>query len=215
WEPSSAAAGARPSRVVIVGLGGATWDDVAQGHMPNFRRMSEEGALGAVTVRTLSRRPRPAEAWATLGAGTRVKATSASMSATRRLERGRHLSSLPGALGEALHGHGKHTAVVGTPDATLAAADVHGRVDDVVTDPGQAVGPGGELLARTDLAVVDTGGAESGDLVLGEVLRAAPPGTLVIAMAPVPPTADRWQLAPIAVAGPGVPHGYVVSPSTK
>jgi hypothetical protein len=52
------------------------------------------------------------------------------------------------------------------------------------------------------------------DALLGQVERALPPRTLLIAFAPVPRTSE-WQLTPVVVVGAGVPHGYVHSPSTK
>src|SRR5207247_2101050 len=60
---------------------------------------------------------------------------SGSIAASRALARHDHTAGLPGALGDALHAAGKRTAVVaddraaGAPDAALALADSHGRVD--------------------------------------------------------------------------------------
>jgi len=50
--------------------------------------------------------------------------------------------------------------------------------------------------------------------MLGTIGRVLPPRTLLVVFAPVPQTRE-WQLTPVVVAGDGVPHGYVHSPSTK
>nr|MDQ6947631.1 hypothetical protein [Actinomycetota bacterium] len=77
WEPSSVAATGRASRVLIVGMPGLAWDEVGTGRLPNLDRLIANGALGAMTVRTLSQRPTTVEAYASLGAGARVRAEGA------------------------------------------------------------------------------------------------------------------------------------------
>jgi hypothetical protein len=129
WEASSVALGERPSRVLIFGMPGLRWDEVGTGTLPNLDRLVDGGALAAMTVRTLSSRPSPVEAYATLGAGTRVQAGEVAEEATGagapvrlagaaevRRGAGRYVSSRPGALGDALHAAGLRTAVVGTAD---------------------------------------------------------------------------------------------------
>ncbi|MDQ1373062.1 MAG: hypothetical protein QOJ09_400, partial [Actinomycetota bacterium] len=52
------------------------------------------------------------------------------------------------------------------------------------------------------------------DAMLGRVLRATPPRTLVMVVAPAPPS-DGWHLMPAVVTGEGIGRGYLHSPSTK
>ena len=49
---------------------------------------------------------------------------------------------------------------------------------------------------------------------LARVRHAAGPDTLLIVISTIPPSTD-WHLAPTVVVGPGVPHGYLHSPSTR
>jgi hypothetical protein len=132
WEPASVPSTGRSTKVLLVGMPGLRWDEVGTGRLPNLDRLIDEGALAAMTVRTLSRGPHPAEAYATLGAGGRVRASErAAQAATDpagagpltvpdvaavRRDAGRHAPSRPGALGDALHAGGKRTAVVGNAD---------------------------------------------------------------------------------------------------
>lgn len=52
------------------------------------------------------------------------------------------------------------------------------------------------------------------DDLLGQVRAALPPRTLLLVVAPSPPTSG-WNLTPVVAVGPGVPHGHLHSPSTK
>ncbi|MCU1461543.1 MAG: hypothetical protein JWO37_1618 [Acidimicrobiales bacterium] len=201
WEAPSrplVAAGA-VTRVVLLGLPGLSWDDIDRGRVPNFVALSERGALGAMTVRTISTNASPLEAYASLGAGTRVKATDSSdIAMITRQNRGQHLASQPGALGDALHRASVTTAASG--DALAALADRSGRVDG---------SPSAEVRA------IDLGSPPpAADAELGRIAASIPPDTLVIAFAPTPPGRD-WHLGPVAVTGPGVPRGRLMSPSTR
>ncbi|HWC11051.1 MAG TPA: hypothetical protein VG455_07505, partial [Acidimicrobiales bacterium] len=105
--------------------------------------------------------------------------------ATRDANRGRHLPTLPGALGDALHGAGRRTAVVGTADtdrphrpAAVAVADRRGRVDAGTVaapgllvadptapfgrraDPDVVVARARQALEGSDVVVVDAGDLE-------------------------------------------------------
>jgi hypothetical protein len=218
WAPASAPPAARPAKVVLFGVPKLGWPDIGTGRMPNLDAMAERGAVAATSVRTLSGRPSTAEGYATLGAGTRVKAdgrgalalaadqpfeggTAAAAlqrrsggparggdvavlgaAATARLIHGRHLTSAPGALGDALHARGLRTAVVGAADrapgeperpAALAVMDDRGWVDGGQVDGllrGDRAAPFGlttdvdavaratqRALASADVVVVDPG----------------------------------------------------------
>ncbi len=153
WEPPSRALPAKPSKVVLFGMPRLGFDDLDKGNTPNLDELIERGALAAMSVRTMSGRPSTVEGYASLNAGTRVRANvvdgasahqaddplesgPAREVAERRTGRavghadvvvvgypsivrrlsGTHLSSEPGALGDALHLAGKRTAVVGNAD---------------------------------------------------------------------------------------------------
>lgn len=74
WEPSSVAGSAKPSKVVLFGIPHLAWDDLDSGVTPTLDHMRAEGAVAALSVRTLTPEPTAVEGYATLGAGTRVKA---------------------------------------------------------------------------------------------------------------------------------------------
>ena len=158
WEPSSVAPAARPTKVVLFGAPKLGWEDVGTGAMPELDELLARGAVAATSVRTLAGRPSTTEGYATIGAGTRVRAgldagaaydagtpleggTAADAllrrtgvpprgevvlvgaPATARLNEGRHLSSAPGALGDALRRAGLRTAVVGNADTGVVVAN--------------------------------------------------------------------------------------------
>ncbi|MBV9040861.1 MAG: hypothetical protein JOZ68_07640 [Acidimicrobiia bacterium] len=237
--------------------------------VPNLRALMARGAVGAMTVRTVSATPTLAEGYATLGAGARVQvaATLSSTTTSGRdgqplvvdtargliaANRGRHLATAPGALGDALHADGRRTAIVETTSAgsggapvALAAMDRAGSVDaawviGAGSDAGDratathsgsmVVAAVGDALSEADVVFVDTGeipeaggqgtgqpreqAVGAGDALLGAVAARLPPSARLIVLSVVPPAAP-WHLAPVVVVGPGVPHGYVVSPSTR
>ncbi|HEY7072062.1 MAG TPA: hypothetical protein VH479_18185, partial [Acidimicrobiales bacterium] len=231
--PASVAASRRAERVVLVGVPHLALEDVGTGAMPALDALVQRGAAGATNVRTLSGRPSSAEAYATLGAGTRVRdgdpglglGSAQALPATAPYEggtagavlsrrtgeaasgeivvpatptvvrsAGEHLSSAPGALGDALAAAGMTTAVInnadsvaedGTPiayrPAAMATIDSGGSVgtgtvdaaDLLVADPAEPYG----LRADVDAYLAATAGAlERADLVvvdLGDMNRAA------------------------------------------
>lgn len=155
WEPSSVAPTKRPSKVVLFGAPKLGWEDIGSGAMPHLDALLERGAVAATSVRTIAGRPSTTEGYATVGAGTRVRAAADAAAAfdidspleggtageavrrrsgveprgqvvvvgappTIRLNEKRHLSSAPGALGDALHRAGLKTAVVGNADTGVA-----------------------------------------------------------------------------------------------
>lgn len=189
WEPSSVPATARPTRVVVVGVPGLSWEQAT--HVLDGR------AVAAMSVRTASGTPSVAEAYATLGAGTRVKADpTGDVRASIALNEGRHLSSNVGALGDALRAAGLKTAVVGGPTAAIALATSDGEV--------------GKWLGAADVILVDTTRESS----IAVALQWASPGTLVL-MVGMTPAGDEWHLAPMVASGAGVRPGYLHSVSTR
>ena len=81
-SPASMPAPSRAERVVLVGVPHLGLDDVGTGDMPTLDRLIRRGAAGATNVRTLSGRPSSAEAYATIGAGTRVRDGHAGLGTT-------------------------------------------------------------------------------------------------------------------------------------
>jgi hypothetical protein len=231
--PASLPARTGAERVVLVGVPHLGLDDVGTGAMPTLDGLVHRGAAGATNVRTLSGRPSSGEAYATLGAGTRVRDGHAGLGTdsaealpadapfeggtagavlSRRTGQppggeivvpaapvvvrsaGEHVSSTPGALGDALAAAGLSTAVVnnadsvaddGTPvpyrPAAMAAIDGAGAVatgevdhdDLLVADPAEPYG----LRADVDGYLAATSAAlDRADLVvvdLGDMNRAA------------------------------------------
>lgn len=205
WEPSSVPPSSGASRVLVVGVPALGWDDLGTGAMPTLDRLRTEGAVAAMSVRTASGSPDAVEAYATLGAGTRVKADpSGDVVGSRELNRDRHLSTNVGALGEALAAAGRRAVVVGGPGAAIALATPTGAVETVAT-PTQADG---------DVVLVDAASPAAADQLVAEVLAATRPGDLLLVLGMTPP-GDEWHLAPAVAWGAGVHRGYLHSVSTR
>jgi hypothetical protein len=256
------------SKVVVFGFAGLSWDDLRHGPVPNVRALVGRGAVGAMTVRTVSRQPSVAEGYATLGAAARVKGPSAAgplgavpvtdqdqavaVTGARELiaaNRGRHLSTGPGALGDALRADGRRIAVVGptddrhgAPAEVLAAMNSGGSVNAAWIAPTGSLASGApsdtsllaavdDAIGRADVVFVDSGqtpataGVQADepsrsqrvvatDRLLGELAARLPAATRLMVVSVVPPGVT-WHLEPVVVAGAGVPHGYVDSPSTR
>ncbi|MDZ7677281.1 MAG: glycosyltransferase family 2 protein [Acidimicrobiales bacterium] len=73
WQPDTEALAAGPEHVVVFGVAPYDFDDVPSVHTPTLDRLRQEGAMGAMTVRTVARRPSIAEGYLSLGAGSRVR----------------------------------------------------------------------------------------------------------------------------------------------
>ena len=201
-EPSSVALPRRPAKVVLFGVPRLSVHDVGRGAMPTLDALARSGAVAATSVRTLGDHPSTVEGYAALGAGTRVRAPVEAgvaedvaapdagevlvpaASAAIGLNDRRHLSSRPGALGQALHDAGLRTAVVGNAGtgasdrssgpAAVALMDSRGVVDAAEVGPGLLVGDSshpagvradpaavaqavGAALAAVDVVLVDPG----------------------------------------------------------
>jgi len=126
----------RADKVLIIGVPGMTWSDLET--MPAVSRLTATGSAAALAVRTRSKRPGITEAYATLGAGSRVAASDNVFGAAKdeaasdaggnglrprvvdavalRQGAGRDVASPPGTLGDVLRRAGRSTAVVGNAD---------------------------------------------------------------------------------------------------
>jgi hypothetical protein len=204
WLPSSVGPSAQPAKVVLVGLPFSSFDNLT-----DFAPVMARGAIAASSIRTSSEEPSVVEAYATIGAGTRVAAAvdpndlPAAVRLAKQQNKGKHLSSAPGALGDALHKAGKRTAFIGDTAAGMAVADSNGQVDFPRTDLATALG-------NADVIVV---GAKDG-AALAAAVPQLPSNALLIAIGVTPPL-DEWRLEPTVAIGAGVRPGYLESPSTK
>lgn len=70
--PRTTPLGARPNRVVVFGMQPLSFDDLDRGVTPNLQRLIDEGALGALSARTVARTPTDGEGYLSLGAGARL-----------------------------------------------------------------------------------------------------------------------------------------------
>ena len=203
-EPDSRPAAATASKVVIFGMPRLSWDDVGTGRLPTLDRLIDEGASAATSVRTLSPRPGVTEAYATLGAGTRVAANDVggfAFDAESVLEGGTAGQALTRRTGRTVDGE---VAVVGGPatrklnngryltsypGALADALHRAGRRTAVVgnADTGYALGDRASLLRPAAIAMMDGGGSVDVGAVSRDLLRPDPE-------APFGYTADRRQV---------------------
>ena len=75
-RPRSEPLGATTKKVVIFGMEPFGFDDLSRGVTHNLQRLVDQGPLGAMSARGVSRHPSDAEGYLTLGAGARLRATS-------------------------------------------------------------------------------------------------------------------------------------------
>ena len=76
WEPASEPRQVKYDRVVLFGMPHLALDDLGTGRLPNVDALMAKGSLAAMSVRTVSGTPSTREAYATLGAGARVRANA-------------------------------------------------------------------------------------------------------------------------------------------
>jgi hypothetical protein len=150
-------------------LPGVTWADVEAGYMPNLALLAGNGAVGSISVRTVSSRTTYASGFTTIGAGTRMDGGTstggvvdegtpedflraniqmAGLDEIEELAESAGYDAVPGALAEAL-GEDVQVAAVGTGDPGI--------------DPPLPLGLGrwAHLAAMDSEGVVDLGTDES------------------------------------------------------
>jgi hypothetical protein len=231
----------RPSKVLMFGMPRLGWADVGNGAMPNLDRLLSRGAVGALSPRSAQEFPSTNGGYVTLGTAAAAKARPDSgraeeagggvkvpaADALARLNDGLHLSTEPGALGEALAAAGLRTAVVGNPRAALAVMDSQGSIGAGEVRPVDFTAAVGRALASADVVLADPGYTDEvgesaegrrralaeTDRALGDVAAQAGPGTVLVALSVSPP-GDEWRLTPLVASGRGVHPGYLHSPST-
>lgn len=84
-NPASATEVVVPARVVVVSLPALGWDDVTPTSTPTLAALADRGATGALSPKTI-RRTTPADAYATIGAGTRATAPAGAGSSGRGVD---------------------------------------------------------------------------------------------------------------------------------
>ncbi len=73
WEPTHVTGATGAKRVVLFGFPRLSLDDLGTGAVPGVDALVAEGAFGATSVRTVGGRPTSVEAYASIGAGNRVR----------------------------------------------------------------------------------------------------------------------------------------------
>lgn len=160
-RPSSLPATTEADRVVVVGVPYLGIDDLDPAVTPELLALARRGALANASVRTLSTRPSPVEAYATLGAGTRVEAEPTAENARMA---GDELEG--GTAREAVE---RRTGLPAPGDVVVvaAAAAVTGAGDDVSSEPGAL----GEALHEAGLRTAVVGTADHLDPAGNVVIR--------------------------------------------
>lgn len=74
--PASIPADGRARKVIVFGIEPFGFQDLARGVTPNLQRLVDQGAIGAMSVRGVSRVPSDSEGYLTMGAGARLAAVS-------------------------------------------------------------------------------------------------------------------------------------------
>jgi hypothetical protein len=154
-RPGSVPLLAEPAeRVVVVGVPGLSLEDLE--NLPVLGALSRTGAAAAMSVRTLSTRPAPAEAYATLGAGDRVRAR---LSGAGDAVPADHL--IEGTTAAETTARRTGRPAVGDIVVPLIAATIASAGDDRDSEPGAL----GEAVraAGLDTAVVTNSDRVSGD----------------------------------------------------
>lgn len=222
--------------VVIVGIGGLTWDNLSEDGSPTLWRMLQDGAdAAAMTVRTVHSPPCPLDGWLSLSAG---RAATDPQS-----DRNRDCTTMPAVTGGVVDGWAglvsAQQASVFDPDLgllgqTLAAGNVCAT----------AVGPGAALAladregkvttyhselagARWDcpVTVVDAGVVDrrsdpgkalrQADRTVQLVLDRAPRDATVIVLGISQPLHSTVAMGAVVMSGPQADHRYLTAQSTR
>ena len=228
--------------VIIAGVPGLRWDDVAPETTPTLWKLAERGSIGSLSVRSAHLPTCPADGWLTLGAGNYAERTRDRWrSSVPRLrvpierpddiganlpdqpaivakQRELPYGAVPGALAESV----RCTAAVG-PGAAVAAARPFGRVDRYEPElPGAAQ----QLCSPPACSASSTSAPSPGrprssarceaaaaDAVLARLVAARPERSPLM-VAGVSDTDRSGRLHVAIVDGPGWTGGWLTSAST-
>jgi hypothetical protein len=160
-RPTSDFESGRAERVVLFGFPRIGLEDLSSGDAPNLARLAQEGAVSAMSVRTLRSTPGSADAYATLSAGTRVEASPQTALAVDAE------SAVEGSLAREVTQRRTGRPAPGEVVVIGAAATIRGAGHDVSSDPGAL----GDALARADRRTGVVGSADMATLEGLPVLR--------------------------------------------
>lgn len=223
WEPSSAPATREPAKVVLFGIPKLGWEDLDGDAMPNLAALQRDGAVAAMSVRTVAGRPTTTEGYATLGAGTRVRANELgglAYDADHPLEEGTAAQALARRTGQTVDGDvvvvgaaavdrlnaKRHlSSEVGALGSALRAA---GKRTAVVgnADIGHRLPTRPTRLRPAPIALMTRGGEVDGGAVGSELLTAdpsAPFGTRADRVAVLRAVGDALARADVVLVDPG------------
>jgi hypothetical protein len=189
----------RGDKVVLVGIPHFGLDDLRDGPVPNLRRLAERGALSAMNVRTVSGHPSTAEAYASLGAANRVKATTEAGTAYDAK------TPVDGqTAGQALGDRTGARPRTGVVSLDIAGLRDRARRDHLATRPGAL----GDALRRRGVRTAVLGNAD-----LGADLDQAPERPIALALTDQRGRVPRGTVSP-ALLTPDVaaPYGVTGAP---
>ena len=216
-------------RLVVVGAPGLAWSDLAGGDLPALDAMTEQGALGSMTVRAVRTRSCAVDGWLTLSAGRRAADTDGPCRAPLPVvgdrvpgwadylaaAAGDSYDAQPGTLGEEVTASGACVETVGA-GAAIGGANLAG-----VVRPHSA-----EVPARFSCPVVLVDGGvlpESGaarrlavqrlDALVARVQTTDP--TADVAVAGVADGVSAVRPRAVVADGPSFPRGLLESASTR
>ena len=169
--------------MIVLGVRGAQWETFDGSTSPGTAGLSLASSLGALSMRSAATHTCPADAWLTIGTGTRaahpqgcdaVVAVSADGEVAGFAEiassnRAGPYAAAVGVLADTLATAGICTAAAG-PLASLAAAHSDGRVDLYRPDPAALTAQ--DLLA-CGVTLVDVPPLPEGDAIVKHVLEVA------------------------------------------
>lgn len=154
-------------RVVVIGTGGISWEDVSELGTPALWSLAQDGSIGNLVVRTVRSTTCPADGWLALSAGNRAGDAYNAKSTPCRLLENPEEGTAP-----AVPAWDEYLAGV----AEQSFSSVIGAFGDAVADagiPATAIGPGAAIALST-----------SAGTVAGDYLTTSQGTT------PIPPTTD-------------------------
>lgn len=222
--------------VVIVGIGGLTWDNLSESGSPTLWRMLDEGAdAAAMTVRTVHSPPCPLDGWLSLSAGraatdpqsdrnrdctTMPPVTGGVVDGWAELVRAQEASVFDpdlGLLGQTLAAGNVCATAIG-PGAALALADREGRVTRY--HPELASARWDCPVTMVDAGVVDRrndpGKAlREADQTVRQVLDRAPSNATVLVLGISQPLHSTVAMGAVLMSGPQAGGRYLTAQSTR
>jgi hypothetical protein len=183
--PSPTSTAGLPTHVIVLGVRGARWATIDGSTAPGLSALALASALGSVSLRSAADHTCPADAWLTIGSGTRaahpdgcravvtVSAAAASGGAVAgfpdlaaRVATGPY-AARAGTLADSIRATGGCVTAVGVL-AALGAAHPDGSLDRYVPDPASVTA---EELKACPVTLVDVPGLPAGDAVVRHVLE--------------------------------------------